>query len=151
MQQREWITMTAREQRRAHILTRVVAGELELWEAAVVLGLSIRQARRLKHALLRDAPAGLAHANRGTRHHGALSPGLQQHIIELYLGTYRGLNHQHFCDLLAERELLLVSVASVRPIAPALRRSGQSAHPTSHAASHPPRAHAGRRHAAPVG
>jgi hypothetical protein len=42
MQQREWVAMTAREQRRAQVLTRVVAGELKLWEAAVVLGLSAR-------------------------------------------------------------------------------------------------------------
>jgi hypothetical protein len=41
-QQREWITMTAREQRRAQVLARVVAGDLKLWEAAVVLGLSVR-------------------------------------------------------------------------------------------------------------
>ena len=46
---------------------------------------------------------------------------MRQHIIELYLGTYRGLNHQHFCDLLAEREHLLLSVASVRRI---LRSAG---------------------------
>jgi hypothetical protein len=41
----EWITMTAREQRRAH-LAGVIAGELKLWEAAVVLGLSIRRRYR---------------------------------------------------------------------------------------------------------
>jgi hypothetical protein len=35
MRQRESITMTAREQRRAHVLARVMAGELKVWEAAV--------------------------------------------------------------------------------------------------------------------
>src|ERR1051325_5848610 len=104
MEQREWIAMTAREQRRALVLTRVVAGDMKLWEAAIVLGLSVRQARRLKHALLRDGPAGLAHANRGRPSPRRLSPSLRQHLIDLYLGPYRGLNHQHFCDLLAERE-----------------------------------------------
>ncbi len=44
--------MSAREQRRAQLFARVVAGELKLWEAAVVLGLSIRQAHRLKGALV---------------------------------------------------------------------------------------------------
>ena len=46
--QREWITMTAREQRRAHVLARVVAGEVNLWEAAVVLesmGVSLGKVR----------------------------------------------------------------------------------------------------------
>jgi uncharacterized glyoxalase superfamily protein PhnB len=59
-QQREGIAMTAREQRRAQVLTRVVAGELKLWEAAVVLGLSVRQARRLKGALIHEGPAAVA-------------------------------------------------------------------------------------------
>ncbi len=74
MQQREWITMTAREQRRAHVLARVIAGELKLWEAAVVLGLSVRQARRLKRALVREGPAALAHANRGRASPRRFSP-----------------------------------------------------------------------------
>jgi hypothetical protein len=45
MQQREWIRMTALEQRRAHVLARVLGGEVKLWEAAVVLGLSVRRSR----------------------------------------------------------------------------------------------------------
>jgi hypothetical protein len=48
--QPEWITMTAREQRRVQVLAQVLAGELKLWEAAVVLGLSIRQTRRAASA-----------------------------------------------------------------------------------------------------
>lgn len=115
-QQREWIRMTAREQRRAQLLARVIAGELKLWEAAVVLGMSVRQVRRLKGALLRQGPAGLAHANRGRASPRRLSPTLRQHVIDLYLGRYRGLNHQHFCELLDQREHLRLSVASVRRI-----------------------------------
>jgi hypothetical protein len=37
-------------------------------------------------------------------------------VVDLYQTTYRGLNHQHFCDLLVEREGLRLSVASVRRI-----------------------------------
>src|SRR6266540_2052387 len=121
MQQREWITMTAREQRRAHVLARVIAGELKLWEAAVVLGLSVRQARRLKRALVREGPAALAHANRGRASPRRFSPTLRQHVVRLYQTIYRGLNHQHFCELLAEHEQLQLSVASVRRI---LRTAG---------------------------
>src|SRR6266542_2524675 len=89
MQQREWITMTAREQRRAHVLARVTAGELKLWEAAVVLGLSVRQARRLKRALVREGPAALAHANRGRASPRRFSPTLRQHVVRLYQAIYR--------------------------------------------------------------
>src|SRR5215471_602848 len=133
MQQREWITMTAREQRRAHILARVVAGEVKLWEAAVVLGLSVRQARRLKRALVREGPAALAHANRGRASPRRLSPTLRQHVIDLYQTTYRGLNHQHFCELLDQHERIVLSVASVRRI---LRAAGLGSPHTRRPAPH---------------
>jgi len=133
MQQREWITMTAREQRRAHVLARVIAGELKLWEAAVVLGLSVRQARRLKRALVREGPAALAHANRGRASPRRFSPTLRQHVVRLYQTIYRGLNHQHFCELLAEHEQLQLSVATVRRI---LRTAGFGSPQTRRPAPH---------------
>ena len=133
MQQRERITMTAREQRRAHVLARVVAGEVKLWEAAVVLGLSVRQARRLKRALVREGPAALAHANRGRASPRRLSPTLRQHVIDLYQTTYRGLNHQHFCELLDQHERIALSVASVRRI---LRAAGLGSPLTRRPAPH---------------
>jgi transposase len=132
-QQRDWIAMSAREQRRAHVLARVVAGELKLWEAAVVLGLSVRHTRRLKRGLVRDGPAALAHANRGRGSPRRLSPTLRQHVVELYLGPYRGLNHQHFCELLDERERLKLSVASARRI---LRAAGLGSPQTRRPAPH---------------
>ena len=125
--------MTAREQRRAHVLARVIAGELKLWEAAVVLGLSVRQARRLKRALVREGPAALAHANRGRASPRRFSPTLRQHVVRLYQTIYRGLNHQRFCELLAEHEQLQLSVASVRRI---LRTAGFGSPQTRRPAPH---------------
>src|SRR5215216_1130110 len=111
MHQAEWITMTAREQRRVQVLAQVLTGQLRLWEAAVVLGVSVRQARRLKRALVRAGPAAVAHGNRGRPAARRLPADLRQTVIRLYQGIYAGLNHQHFCELLAEREGVLVSVA----------------------------------------
>ena len=57
--------MTAGEQRRAQVLTRVLQSAITLKEAAIVMGLSLRQARRLKGLLIREGPVSLAHGNRG--------------------------------------------------------------------------------------
>jgi hypothetical protein len=54
---RETITMTTVEQRRAWVLTKVIAGALEVGEAADLLGLSERSIWRLKR---RFAEAALA-------------------------------------------------------------------------------------------
>jgi hypothetical protein len=40
----ETITMTSRDQQRAHVLTRLVAREIEVGEAALLMGLPERQA-----------------------------------------------------------------------------------------------------------
>ena len=42
------ITMTAREQRRARVLTRTLAGDLTIAAGAETLGLSVRQVWRLR-------------------------------------------------------------------------------------------------------
>ncbi len=50
-----------------------------------------------------------------------------------YQTIYRGLNHQHFCELLAEHEQLQLSVASVRRI---LRTAGFGSPQTRRPAPH---------------
>jgi hypothetical protein len=57
--------MTTIEQRRAWVLTKVLAGELEVLEAADLLGLSVRLVWRLKRRFADEGPAGLVHGNRG--------------------------------------------------------------------------------------
>jgi hypothetical protein len=47
------------------ILARVVAGKLDIDEAALVLGLSARQVRRLKRGFLERGPEALRHGNSG--------------------------------------------------------------------------------------
>jgi DNA-directed RNA polymerase specialized sigma24 family protein len=58
---RETITMTTVEQRRAWVLTKVMGGEVEVGEAAELLGLSVRSVWRLKRRFadcLTIAPIG---------------------------------------------------------------------------------------------
>lgn len=113
--------MTVKEQRRAQVLTGVAGGAVTLKEAACIMGVSLRQARRLKGALMREGPSALAHGNRGRPSPRRLNPALAQAVVEHYRGRYHGLNHQHFTDLLVEREHLAVSVGSVRRL---LRAAG---------------------------
>jgi len=108
------IAMTVREQRRAQILTRVLEGTITLKEAALVMDLSLRQARRLKSQLRRDGPGGLVHGSRGQPSPRRIEPGTRARVVALYRGRYTGANVQHFCELLAERESIVLSVATVR-------------------------------------
>jgi len=68
------ITMSIEEQRRAMVLTRVVAGSRSMTETATLLRLSERSVWRLKRCFLADGPAGLANPAPARNTRGASSP-----------------------------------------------------------------------------
>ena len=88
--------MTVKEQRRAHVLMRVLGGAITLKEAAVIMGVSVRHARRLKRALARAGPRGLAHGNRGRVSRRRIPEETRGTVVALYQGRYQGCNHPHF-------------------------------------------------------
>ncbi len=89
------IRLSAREQRRAMILNEVLAGTLSHEQAALVLGLSVRQLRRLMRTYQARGPAGLVHGNRGRQPWQALPPEVRARVLELGQRKYAGLNQQH--------------------------------------------------------
>jgi hypothetical protein len=112
----ETITMTTREQRRAWVLTRQLAGEITLAEAAGLMGLSERQVRRLRSGFGRDGPAALVHGNRGRASSRRVPAALRARVAALAAGRYGGLNDCHLADLLAEEEAIALSRSTVRRI-----------------------------------
>ena len=116
------ITMNRKEQRRAMVLTAVIEGRLTAGEAAELMSLCQRQERRLRHAFLRDGPAALVHGNRGRRAAHALDAEVRCRVVALAEGVYADCNDQHFSELLAEREGIVLSRSSVRRI---LRSAGK--------------------------
>jgi len=113
---KDTITLTAKEHRRAQVLARVVEGTITLQEAATVLDISLRQARRLKGQLAREGPAGLVHGNRGQPSTRRIAEAIRQRVVERFRTRYHDCNVQHFSELLAAREGLPLAVETVRRI-----------------------------------
>jgi len=113
---RETITLNTQEQKRMMVLNRLLVGQLTAVEAAVLLDLSERQVRRLLAAYQKEGAAALVHGNRGRKPVQAISEEMRRQVIELASMTYVGCNYQHLRDLLAEREGIELSRASVRRI-----------------------------------
>jgi transposase len=111
---RETITMTAHDQQRAMVLTRLLAGELTLTQAAELVGLSERQVRRLADRFRDLGPAGLAHGNRGRPSVRRVPEEVRRRVLRLADGPYDGANDCHLADLLAEREDIVLSRVTVR-------------------------------------
>jgi transposase len=110
------ISLGPREQKRAEVLNRVLAGQWTGEEAAIALGISVRQVRRLKAAYLQEGLGALLHGNRGRRPPHALAEGIKEQVRALAQSRYLGCNDQHLTELLAEREAIALSRSSVRRI-----------------------------------
>jgi len=83
------------------VLNQVETGKMDGESAAEVLGISLRHVRRILAAYRKEGAAALAHGNRGRK---------PPHTLDA------GCNNQHFTELLAEREGVVLSRSSVRRI-----------------------------------
>ena len=109
--------MTTVEQRRAWVVAKVMAGEVEVGEAAELLGLSVRSVWRLKRRFGEDGPAGLVHRNRGRASPRRIDDSIRDRVRALARGRYDGANDSHLAELLAEHEGISLSRVS-RPADP---------------------------------
>jgi transposase len=118
------LQLSAQAQRRAHVLTRLLAGQCTATEAATLLSVSVRHLWRLKAAFARDGVRALVHGNRGQAKPWRISDVVKDRIRRLASDEYPDCNDSHLVDLLAREHGLLVSRASLRRI---LREAGQPA------------------------
>lgn len=112
----ERVTLNKKEQSRLIVLNRVERGMMTTREAAEILGLSLRQIKRILAAYRKEGAVALAHGNRGRRPRHALDASMKKKVLGLFQTTYKGCNHQHFTELLMEREEINLSRSSVRRI-----------------------------------
>jgi len=101
---RETLALSGKEQARSQVFNRVLEGQLTVVEAARLLALSERQARRILAAYREEGAVALAHGNRGRQPINALSDELKAKVVELARAKYAGCNSQFLSELLDERE-----------------------------------------------
>ena len=108
--------MNQKEQARISVLNFVLEYQVHIAEAAELLGVSQRHARRMLAAYRDRGAAALPHGNRGRRPHNATSPGEAAAVVRLATERYEGANHTHLTELLSEREGIGLSRPTVRRI-----------------------------------
>jgi len=113
---KETLTLNTQEQKRVMVLNRILAGHLSTAEAAVLLKLSHRQVQRILAAYRKEGAAAVVHGNRGRKPKHRIGDEVRQQVIALAREPYEGCNQQHLRDLLAEREGIVLSRASVHRI-----------------------------------
>ena len=116
---RKRVTLTPEEQKRLVVVIELDARSLKAWEAAAVLGLSVRQVRRLLAAYRKEGAASLAHGNRGRSSAHRIPLDTREQILELARGPFQDYNDIHFTEKLNQEHGIPVSRSSLRR----LRRS----------------------------
>ena len=112
----ETLILGRTEQKRVLVLNQVLAGLVTVEEAATFLGRSVRQVQRLQAAYRAHGPAALVHGNRGRQPVWTTTPATAARIVALAQGPYAAFNQQHFTEMLAEREGIVVSRSTVRRV-----------------------------------
>ena len=114
------------------MLNSVLEYHLPIAQAAEIMGVSERHAKRLLAAYRKDGPVAVAHGNRGRRPHNAVPEDAAAAVVKLARSHYSGANHSHFTELLREREGIDLSRPTVRRLlvkagmgSPRSRRSQQ--------------------------
>lgn len=110
------VTLNKKEEKRLLVMNEMLAGRVTGQEAADVLGLSLRQTRRLLAAYRRKGAVALMHGNRGRRAVNKLEEAVEAAILGLARGEYVDYNDSHFTEELAERHGIVVSRPTVRRI-----------------------------------
>lgn len=100
----ENVTLNQSEQSRLQILNSLLSEHKELDQAAVLMGVSTRHARRILAADRVEGAAALAHGHQGRRAPNATPDSIWAEVLHLARTTYSGVNHTHLSELLRERE-----------------------------------------------
>ena len=98
----ETIRMSYRETERLRILERVTAKTLSLKEAAELMGLSYRQAKRLWRRLREEGSWGLAHRSRGRPSNRRLDPSSRERVLARFRERYADFGPTFAAEKLAE-------------------------------------------------
>ncbi len=116
------IVLSEEEARRAAVLGEVSRGTVTLREAAVLLGISYRQARRVIRRFRDVGVEGLVHRGRGRPAANAIDADVRSRVLELHEQEYWDFNDTHFTEMLEQEESISVSRETVRKI---LRGAGK--------------------------
>ncbi len=97
--------MSSKERVRLEALGRVKRKELTLWEASELMGLSLRQGRRVWKRFKAAGAAGLVHASRGRASNRRLAADLRERIVKRHQERYADFGPTLACEKLSAEGL----------------------------------------------
>src|ERR1700693_6631496 len=97
--------MSCKELRRAGVLARVESGELKLVDAAVMMGMSYRQSKRVAKRYRESGTQGLKHRSAGRESNRKKAKKFRERVLRLVGKKYSGEEGARFGPTLAAEHL----------------------------------------------
>jgi transposase len=110
------LTMSSKEINRLEVMQRLSEKSLSQKEAAEMIGISVRQVKRLYKAYREQGAAGLVSRRRGRKSNNQLKSTTREQALDLLGSKYRGFGPTLACEKLVEVEGLTISRESVRKL-----------------------------------
>lgn len=110
------VTMMIKELKRAQVLQEVVARRMTGQDEAQMLGLSVRQVRRLQKTFREKGAEGLVHGNRGKQSQRRMPEEERERIIKLLGKDYRDYNTRHLAEELEWESGIVISYSALRQL-----------------------------------
>lgn len=110
----ETLTMSARERGRLGVMTQVKKQGLRLVEAARLMRVSYRQAKRIWRRYRQDGDRGLIHGNRGRASNRKKPEEERRRIVDRYQERYQGFGPTLAAEHLAADDRLVVDHETLR-------------------------------------
>ena len=107
--------MSVRELQRVEVMARVAKGDLALVDAAILLGLSYRQTKRVWRAYRRKGATALQHRSTGRRSNRAAPRAVRRRVLALIRTKYSGDTATRFGPTLAAEHLAEEDGMTVHP------------------------------------
>ena len=112
----ELLEMSAKELNRLEVMQKLSEKRMKQNEASRILGLSLRQIKRLLKAYRQKGAAGLVSKHRGRQANNRLPAELKKRALNLLKTKYQGFGPTLAHEKLVEKEKLKLSDASVRKL-----------------------------------
>ena len=110
------VTLSMKEIKRLHVLQQIVEQKMTARQASELLGLSIRQVRRLVAKYRAQGAPGIRHGNRGKRPNNQTEEDVRNQVLKLARGQYQDYNDCHLTEELAENHGIHLSRSTLRRI-----------------------------------
>lgn len=108
------LKMSEKERDRLSVMEKVEAKIMGIAEAALKMGISPRQAIRIKKRYLKDKAAGLVHRSRGRVSNHRLPAGIRAKALRLYEDRYPDFGPTLASEKMAERDGLIIHPETLR-------------------------------------